>query len=267
MTDSLIPSSHFFAGFSAARTSAWRPGLMDDTIPHGEVFASDREATGAALVLALAMDRMRSAMSDPLADSSDERPWLWVQDRAALKCTGRPYQPGLPRHLRHRLIHVVAETAEDTLFALEEGVRCRDLAFVIGEIYGNPKVLGFSVSRRLSLAVERHGVPFWLVRINAARDLGTARMRWQARSASSPRPRRNGQAPGMASWRAELFRARNHPPGEWILCDDGNTLFATQVGAESSAGQIATGTPAPPHPGDMADASGDRSLAAHRRAC
>ena len=225
-------------------------------MPHGEVFAAGREAAGAALSLALAMDRVRAAAPDPLADGPDHRPWLWVQDLATIRLTGRPYRPGLPAALRHRLIHVAAKTPEDTLFALEEGLRCRDLAFVIGEIAGNPKALGLTASRRLGLAVERHGVPLWLVRIDAQRDLGSARMRWQAGAAPSKASRWNAQAPGSPGWRAELFRARGYPAGEWILRDDGNSLLLAEPAA------ITGHTTAASHSGDLAGATGDRSLAA-----
>ena len=187
------------------------------------------------MALALAQDQL----------AMDERPWLWVQDKAALRLSGRPYRPGLPRELRHRLIHVAAKSPEDALFALEEGLRCRDLAFVIGELSGNPRALSFTASRRLSLATEKHGVPLWLVRLDAARDLGSARMRWEARASPSAPPRWNGQAPGAAAWRAELFRARSHPPGEWILRHDGGSLRAE-----------------PPYTGDLAHAPCDRPLAA-----
>ncbi|MCB2060827.1 MAG: hypothetical protein R3E09_17055 [Novosphingobium sp.] len=250
MTADLQP----FAAFHAARLAEWRPGKADDAVPHGEIFASGHEGSGAAMALALALDRIRSRMPDPLADTPDERAWLWVQDAAALRLTGRPYRPGLPRHLRHRLIHVAAKSPEDALFALEEGLRCRDLAFVIGEIAGNQRALDFTASRRLSLAVERHGVPLWLVRTDAARDLSSARMRWQVRSAGSPPPRWNAQAPGKASWRAELFRARNHPPGEWILRDDGHVLAAQRSSATPDQ---------PENSGDLVQAAGDRPLAAH----
>jgi len=208
------------------RSTRWTPGLADADIPHGEVFASGREGAGAALAIALALDRIAAQATDPLADTPDERPWLWVQDKVALRLTGRPYRPGLPRALRHRLVHVSAPSPEDALFALEEGLRCRDLAFVIGEIAGNPKALSFTASRRLTLAAERHGVPLWLVRLDAARDLSSARMRWTARAAPSPPPRWNGHAPGAPTWRAELFRARHHACGEWILRDDRDGITA-----------------------------------------
>lgn len=218
------------------RAPRWRPGLGDAR--HSEVFASGREAGGAAAALALAMDGLEL----------DQRSVLWVQDAAALRLGGRPYRPGLPEPLRPRLIHVAAKTPEDLLFALEEGVRCRDLAFVIGELAGNPRVLDFTASRRLSLAAEKHGVPLVLIRLDAARDLSSARMRWQVRSAPSPAPRWNAFAPGPPRWHAELFRARGHTPGEWILRDDGHVL---------AADRIATA----PDPVDLVFAAGGRSLA------
>jgi protein ImuA len=185
----------------------WRPGLGGAAL-HGEVFAPAGESSGAALALALALDA---------ALPGEERCWLWVQDKAALRRGGRPYQPGLPPALRHRLIHVAAKSPEDALFALEEGLRCRDLAFVVGEIAGNPKALSFTAARRLSLAVEKHGTPLWLVRLDAAPDLSSARQRWQAKAAPSLPPRWNAAAPGVPAWQAELFRARAHPPGAWVL--------------------------------------------------
>ena len=229
---SLVPA---FPQFNApARPVQWRPGLPA-SVRHSDIFAPGDEASGAGAALALALDQ-----------GDAERPWLWVQDKAARRLGGRPYRPGLPAALRHRLIHVAADTPEDALFALEEGLRCRDLGFVIGEIAGNPKALNFTASRRLSLAAERHGTPLWLVRLGAARDLGSARMRWEVRATPSPEPRWNAYSPGRPSWRAELFRAHTYQPGHWILRDD------ARLAAE----------PATSDPGDLAGAAGARSLAA-----
>jgi protein ImuA len=187
------------------------------------------------MALALALDGL------PL---SEKRDVLWVQDAASIRLTGRPYHPGLPTSLRDRLIHVSAQNCEDALFTLEEALRCRELAFVIGEIAGNPRALGFTALRRLSLMAEKHGIPLFLVRLDAGRDLSSARMRWQVNAAPSWPPRWNPQAPGSSTWRAELFRSRVHTPGQWIMYDDGNSLVA-----------------APDH-GGLAAAPGDRSLAA-----
>jgi protein ImuA len=242
---SAIPATAFSPAADARtaqwRAAEWRPGLAQPGLCHGEIFAASREGAGAALALALALDHLRSAAPDPLGAVPAERPWLWVQDAASLRLTGRPYRPGLPEALRRRLIHVAAKTHEDALFALEEGLRCRDLAFVIGELAGNPKALSFTASRRLSLAAEKHGVPLWLVRLDAARDLGSARMRWQTCSAPSPPLRWNPQAPGIPSWHAELFRARAHPPGEWVLHDDGGLVASLGAGASTSSARAGLG--------------------------
>jgi protein ImuA len=200
----------------AGQAVPWCLEGVGDGPHHAEILAAAHDASGAALALALALDRDRGGLS----------PWLWVQDSLALRRGGRPYGPGLPPALRRRLIHVATQSPQDALFALEEGLRCRDLAFVIGEIAGNPKALDFTASRRLSLAAERHGTALWLVRLDAARDLSSARMRWQAQPAPSVPSRWNPAAPGPPAWRAELFRARAHPPGEWMLWEEAGKLSA-----------------------------------------
>jgi protein ImuA len=219
------------------RAPRWRPGLA--CAAHSEVFGDGREGSGAAMALSLMLDGLGP-------DGLGDRHLLWVQDESSLRLNGRPYRPGLPPALRRRVIHVAAPKPEDALFALEEGLRCRDLAGVIGEIAGNPKALDFTASRRLTLAAERYGVPLFLVRHGAVADLSSARMRWRAGGAASLPPRWNAAAPGAPAWHAELFRARGHAPGEWTLRDDGHVLAAHR---------------APDH-GDLADAAGGRSLAA-----
>ena len=245
----------------------WRPGLKSglksglEAGLHSELFASSDEASGAACALALAMDAMRSLAPDRL----EEKSVLWVQDAASRRKAGVPYRSGLPRELRHRLVHVAARKVEDALFALEEGMRCRDLACVIGEVAGNPQALGLTASRRLSLTAEKYGVPLFLIRHDAMRDTSSARMRWQIASAPSLQSRWNTGAPGQPCWHAELFRARNHAPGEWILRDDGSSLAAERPGASNAAAQLCAQTVsaacAPDH-GDLADATGAGSLAA-----
>lgn len=230
----------------------WRPGLAAQPF-HSEIFAPAIEASGAGLALALARDALAAA-----GEGEDARPVLWVQDRKAIRLGGRPFLHGLPPAWRDRLIHVAASTPEDALFALEEGLKCRDLACVIGEIAGNPRALDFTASRRLSLTAEKHGVRLLLVRLDAAPDLSSARMRWQARAAPSPRPRWNPAAPGSATWHAELFRARGHVLGEWMLNDDNSALrFCPDPAAEPAS---------PPHPRHLVRPTVGRSLAARARA-
>jgi protein ImuA len=232
---------------AAPSETRWRPGL--DAQPfHSELLAPGDEASGVGLALALARDALAQM------DEADTRHVLWVQDRAAIRLGGRPCLAGLPRDWHRRLIHVAATTPEDALFALEEGLKCRDLVCVIGEIAGNPRALSFTASRRLSLTAERHAVALWLVRLDAAPDLSSARMRWSVRAAPSPPPRWNPAAPGTATWHAELFRARAHAPGEWMLSDDGKLRICHASVA------------AAPDPVDLARPTVGRSLAAHARA-
>ena len=208
-----------------ARSSIrWRPGL--GRIWHSEIFACSREASGTAAALALAVDDFCDSLSADAVEAGAQRAVLWVQTREAARLTGRPYRAGLPSQLRHRVIHVLADKPEDVLFALEEGVRCRDVAFVLGEVRGNPRALDFTASRRLTLAAEQHKVPLFLVRLDAQRDLSSARMRWQVTAARSASSAWNVEAPGNPAWHAELFRARAHAPGEWILHEEAGRLIA-----------------------------------------
>jgi protein ImuA len=232
--------------------SRWRPGLPAPPF-HSEIFAPAAEASGAGLALALARDALTSAPQGE-ADAG-LRHVLWVQERAAIRRGGRLCAAGLPPDIRHRLIHVAAATPEDALFALEEGLRCRDFVCVIGEIAGNPQALSFTASRRLTLTAERHGVRLWLVRLDARPDLSSARMRWQVAAAPSPPPRWNPAAPGTASWHAELFRARAHAPGEWMLSDDNGTLRLRRDPEPAAT----------PDHGDLARPTVGRSLAAVAR--
>ena len=227
-----------------ARAHRWRPGLA--AVSFSEVLASSDEASGAGVALALALDDME--LRKRQGEGEDRRAVLWVQDHSSILLNGRVYRAGLPAELQERLIHVAAKTSQDALFALEEGLRCRDFACVIGEIAGNPKALDFTASRRLSLAAEQHGICLWLVRHDAPRDLSAARMRWQVCAARSPASRWNAHAPGVPSWQAELFRARTYTEGEWILRHDTQRLSAEPVRQA--------------YPVGLALAAGDRSLAA-----
>lgn len=207
------------------REGRWQPGLAEQPL-HSEIFTAANNASGTALALALARDALRMCYDNkhPLAEVEDRRQVLWVQDARAVQLSGRPYLHGLPDDLQGRVIHVAAERPEDALFALEEGLKCRDMACVIGEIAGNPRALDFTASRRLSLAAHKHSIALWLVRIEARRDLSSARMRWQASPAPSTSPRWNRKAPGAPAWQAELFRAARYAPGQWTLTDDKGQL-------------------------------------------
>jgi protein ImuA len=152
-----------------------------------------------------------------LAQLDTSKPLLWVQDRMAILESGRIHPPGLPTQ---NLIHVEARDARDALWAMEEGVRCSCLSAVIGEIWGDPRALDFTATRRLAVASERSGTPCWLVRLGGTANLSGARMRWRIASAPSLLNDLDPKAPGLPAWDAELFRARGSPPGRWTIAHE-----------------------------------------------
>jgi protein ImuA len=152
-----------------------------------------------------------------LAQVDRSKPLLWVQERMAILESGRVYPPGLAAQ---NLIHVEARDAREALWAMEEGVRCSCLSAVIGEIWGDPRALDFTATRRLAVAAERSGTPCWLVRLGGTANLSGARMRWRIASAPSLANELDGRAPGMPAWHAELFRARGAPLGQWSVAHD-----------------------------------------------
>ena len=58
------------------------------------------------------------------------KPLLWIQERMAIRESGRIHPPGLPSQ---NLIHVAARDAREALWAMEEGLRCQALSCVIGK--------------------------------------------------------------------------------------------------------------------------------------
>jgi protein ImuA len=170
-----------------------------------------------------------------LAQVDRAKPVLWVQERMAILESGRVHPPGLPVP---NLVHVEARDARDALWAMEEGVRCAGLSAVLGEIWGDPRALDFTATRRLAVASERSGTPCWLVRLAGAANLSGARMRWRIGSAPSLANPLDGRAPGLPAWDAELFRARGFPPGHWSLAHETDRFHLVSGAGDRALGEI-----------------------------
>jgi len=169
-----------------------------------------------------------------LAQVGTDKPLLWVQDRMAILESGRIHPPGLPSQ---DLIHVEARDARDALWAMEEGVRCSCLSGVIGELWGDPRALDFTATRRLAVASERSGTPCWLVRLGGTANLSGARMRWRIASAPSLLNPFDERAPGLAAWDVELFRARGHPPGRWSVAHEADRFHLVAGAGDRAVGE------------------------------
>lgn len=145
-------------------------------------------------------------------------PILWVQDRLSRKEAGRPALAGMPAD--RPVIMVDLSRAADVLWAMEDGLRCRALGAVIGEIWGDPPALDFTATKRLAIRAEAADVSCWLIRRAASPDLSAARDRWRIASLpSAPHPH-DVQAPGAARWALDLFRSRRAKPGQWVATYD-----------------------------------------------
>jgi protein ImuA len=148
-----------------------------------------------------------------LARLSPERPVLWCSKRADL------HAPGLALHglSPQRLILARAPNDPEILWAMEEGLRSRALAAVIGEVESLSALAG----RRLQLAAETSGVTgFALSRHSTATAASLAVTRW--RLAALPGSLAAGEPGiGQALWRVELLRCRGGVPASWDVeaCD------------------------------------------------
>jgi protein ImuA len=130
---------------------------------------------------------------------------IWIAEDMALAESGAPYGPGLGAFglAPERLLTVSAAQARDLMWAMEEALRCRVVAAVIGELrHGEIDPVAV---RRLSLAAAQSGALALLLRAAPPRDTSTAATRWIV-----------GAAPHDC-FTVQLTRNRRGPLGAWML--------------------------------------------------
>jgi protein ImuA len=115
-----------------------------------------------------------------------------------------------------RVLFVETWRDMDVLPAMEEGLRHRGPAAVVGEVAR----LSLTASRRLQLAAEERGVLAlvirrWRATTEHACEPSAAATRWQVSPA--PAPALPSPGLGRARWRIELLRAKGAAPRSWIL--------------------------------------------------
>jgi protein ImuA len=198
-----------------ARLEALRRQLMTEAVlgPASAVAALDVPAIDAILpwqgLPCGAMHEIEGAALDGAATgfcsvllarlATDGRSVLWVCPQDDL------YGPGLVRFglTPERLILVRAHKPAEILWVIEEALRCRGLAAVLGEVSG----LSLAASRRLQLAARKSGVTALLLHHRAGAPVTTAVTRWRAVTAGS-------DAQLTPRWHVELVRCRGLLHGE-----------------------------------------------------
>jgi protein ImuA len=148
-----------------------------------------------------------------LARLAPARPVLWCLQRPDLHAPGLALA-GLDAR---RLVLLYAPNERDTLWAMEEGLRSRALAAVIGEV----EALSTPASRRLQLAAESAGVTGFVLHRSAGNAAASAAVtRWRVAALPSA-PVAGEPGIGRPRSRVELLRCRGGMPAAWDVeaCD------------------------------------------------
>lgn len=128
------------------------------------------------------------------------------------------YGPGLPAFGLdpRRLLLIDAANDKSLCWAMEEALRCRAVAAVLGESAGAPPL----AQRRLQLAAETNGSTALLLRpFGSIVTAGAAVTRWQVAAAGAAEE-------GGRRWRVTLRRCRSGGAGNWLVdgCDETGAL-------------------------------------------
>tara|TARA_B100000676_G_scaffold10081_1_gene9325 strand:+ start:1377 stop:2087 length:711 start_codon:yes stop_codon:yes gene_type:complete len=199
---------------------------IDDRLPGGglargalhEVFAADSGIATAFCAL----------LAGRLAKDAENASVLWCERPWTLDA-GALYGPALLQFGIDpaRLILVRVRRDNDALWAMEEGLRCGQVAAVVGELDD----ISLTASRRLQLAAEETGVTALSLRSKVDKPPpSAAATRWRldavTREKDQPRANHNNDflntppaLPGLgaARWQAELFRCRGGTSANWMM--------------------------------------------------
>ncbi|MDR3462697.1 MAG: hypothetical protein P4L76_10325 [Beijerinckiaceae bacterium] len=154
-------------------------------------------------------------------------PIIWIIEDHAKAETGAPYAPGLAAHGIDPARLIVVETAngQDSLWAMEEALKCRAVAAVAAEIW-RLKSYDLAASRRLVLAAKKSGTPGLMVPSSFAGMAQKLSSAAQARFEVRARPGRHGASagermplPGCAAWEIRAARIRAGPEGNRLNLD------------------------------------------------
>jgi protein ImuA len=144
---------------------------------------------------------------------------LWIEPEAAQCEAGQLYGPGLELLglPMARLIGLRVAQERDGAWAMEEALRCRALAAVVGE-FMREGTLDLTMLRRLSRAAAEGGGLGLLLRHRACALPSPAMTRFAVAAAPGARDPFGGL--GRPAVLLTLLRNRRGPPGRWLLSWD-----------------------------------------------
>lgn len=138
---------------------------------------------------------------------------LWLREEAAERNMGRLHAAGMAEigFDPAGLILGVLPDAAAVLRSAADALRCSALGAVVIELWGDPRPLDLTATRRLALAAEGTGVTALLLRIGGHEAPSAAQTRIGV--APAPSTALAANAPGHPAWRIELLRQRGRPDG------------------------------------------------------
>lgn len=183
-------------------------------------------------------------------------PIFWVRQVSLRREHGRLLQAGLPALVREErpILHAEARKLADTLWVIEEAVRSSSVSLVMAEL----EDIGFTASRRLTLAAGRHGVPVILLLPWRHEGASAAAARWRVKPRpSAPNPY-DARAPGPLRWQATLERSRQAPAMA-------GHVFNLELDDETLSLRVVSGLATDPPAARPAPVSGQTLPAGYRR--
>src|SRR5262245_33739406 len=145
---------------------------------------------------------------------------LWVETDFGRMETGAPYGPGLAFNgiALNRLVLLTVPRAIDVLWAMEEALRSRVVATVIGEIPDDRTLDEGTATRRLSLTAREHGGFGLLLRAHPSPAASAAMTRWQVAAAPGAQDQYGGL--GRTTFALSLTKNRRGACGRWLVVWD-----------------------------------------------
>jgi len=144
-------------------------------------------------------------------------PVVWVQQDFAALETGTLYGLGCDLFglASSRLLAVRTATPRDTLWAMEEALKTRGMAAVIGELAQDGLAADLTATRRLSLAAQQGGGLCLLLRQAASAQPSATATRWVVAATAGASDGFGGL--GQTAFRLSLTKNRRGPCGSWVL--------------------------------------------------